>query len=476
MTSMIPAAEARRDGRWLLLIAAVLRLAVVGWAWGRIPPTADGSYYHVLASRLAEGHGYTWAWPDGVVTAAAHYPVGYPSMLAIAYRLLGAGAEVGMLLNGLVGASAAWAIHAMLCTAGHRRLAWWGGLLVALHPGLVAYTPALMTEGVAAALLCWAALGASRARVARSRRWLYLGLTAVALGAATLVRPQCLVVAPVFGALAWPRPRRRATFAAALVTALTLLACLPWTLRNCERMNRCALVSVNGGWNLLIGTQPEGHGGWSEIRVPDECREVFDEAGKDRCFERAARRAIRADPGAWLRLSPAKLSVTFDYCGAAGWYLHEANPATFDDGAKLALGVLETVYERALLLLALIAALRPSVWRLLSRRRMSAPRWASWLAAGVILTGAVSSLTRHGWVAHLALLALLMLRGRRLGFGHPVYGIALAVLGCVASVHVVFFGAGRYQMLILPFIAALAALGWLRLQSLRRVARARTSR
>jgi pimeloyl-ACP methyl ester carboxylesterase len=57
-------------------VALVARLAVAVWAWNAIPPTADGHYYHVLATRLAEGHGYTWCWPDGAVTYAAHYPVG----------------------------------------------------------------------------------------------------------------------------------------------------------------------------------------------------------------------------------------------------------------------------------------------------------------------------------------------------------------------------------------------------------------
>ena len=67
------------------VIAFVARWFVVVWAANRIPPTADGTYYHVLATRIAEGHGYTWLWPDGAVTYAAHYPVGYPALLAGPY-------------------------------------------------------------------------------------------------------------------------------------------------------------------------------------------------------------------------------------------------------------------------------------------------------------------------------------------------------------------------------------------------------
>ena len=72
----------------------------------------------------------------------------------------------------------------------------------------------------------------------------------------------------------------------------------------------------------------------------------WSEAGKDSCFESAARRRIAADPRAWLALAPGKLRATFDYCGAGGWYLHQANPAAFGARAKLVLGAAETVFER----------------------------------------------------------------------------------------------------------------------------------
>ena len=52
------------------------------------PRSEDGHYYDVLARRLAAGQGYTWLWPDGAVTYAAHYPVGYPAMLALGVRAL----------------------------------------------------------------------------------------------------------------------------------------------------------------------------------------------------------------------------------------------------------------------------------------------------------------------------------------------------------------------------------------------------
>src|SRR5690606_12174325 len=144
------------------------------------------------------------------------------------------------------------------------------------------------------------------------------------------------------------RSRLRARALGALaVVGLCLLVVAPWTLRNCQRMDQCTLVSANGGWNILIGTYAEGQGAWVGIdgeRVPEECRTVFQEAQKDTCFGRAGARRIREQPLAWLALLPAKWRATFDYTGAAASHLHEAG--TLGDRGRLALGGLEIVTQR----------------------------------------------------------------------------------------------------------------------------------
>jgi 4-amino-4-deoxy-L-arabinose transferase-like glycosyltransferase len=446
-----------RDGWLLALLALVVRLAVVAWAWGRFPPVGDGAYYHRLATRLAAGQGYTWSWPDGVTTYAAHYPIGYPALLAAGYALVGPLAEVAMLVNAAIGAVGCLALHRLLGRWRSRRIAALGALLIALHPGLVSYTPALMTEGVTASVLVVALWLAVRARrTARARQpwaWAAVGL---AVGSGALLRPQCLVLAPLFALAAvsarWALRRRLA--AALVITLAALACCAPWTLRNCARMGRCALVSVNGGWNLLIGTSREGGGGWTPLAVPESCREVVDEAAKDRCFQRAALHAIAADPVGWLALAPRKLALTFDYCGAGGWYLNESSAVRFDAGRKIALGVVETAYERGVLLLALAAA-----W---PRSRRG---WCARARQAVVLAAAAATLTPYGWPAHLGLLGALLL-GR--SWRHdPLAAGLLAVLGSLFVVHAAYFGAGRYQLMAMPLVCAFAALGLGRLRGAR---------
>lgn len=445
----------RRDALVVTAVALAARLGIVAWAAKAVPPAADGTYYHLLATRIAKGEGYTWLWPDGVVTHAAHYPVGYPALLAAAYAVFGAAPVVAMLVNAVIGAAGAWAAHDLLRRATSRRLALAGGLVVALHPALVPYTAALMTEGVTAALMVVGAAFAARARDARQdhaqgsrrgRRGLpWLAACAVVLGAATLVRPQVIAVAPVLGWLACARDassRQRIT-RAALATALALAVCAPWTARNCVRMERCALVSVNGGWNLAIGTQTTS-GGWQEMAVPEACKEVFAEAAKDECFGREARRVILADPGAWLARVPAKLRVTFDYFGAAPWYLHAANPDAFPYRAKVTLGAVETVISRLLLAGALVSVRKLEGPRTLLREAITGfGLLACFLAAGAL-----------GYVA--CGLAVLLLGRKELERVPLLVPASAVVLLATAVLHAVFFGAGRYGLMVVPFVSALA--------------------
>ncbi len=435
----------KRDALVVTLVALVARFVVVAWAAGHIPPTADGEYYHRLAIRLATGQGYTWLWPDGVVTAAAHYPVGYPALIGAAYAVFGTKPVVAMLVNMLIGTAGAWAVHDLLRRATSRRLALAGGLAFALHPALVPYTAALMTEGVTAALLVIAAAFAERAHHTEGRRPAFTWLVACGLlmGVATLVRPQSLVLAPVLGWLATRSSLRASVGGAVVATALALAVCAPWTVRNCRRMEQCALVSVNGGWNLAIGTQTTG-GGWQEMVVPDACREVFAEAAKDACFGREAKKVIVADPLGWLSRAPAKLRVTFDYFGAAPWYLHVANPDRFSYRAKVALGVLETLASRLLLVGALVSV-----------RKLDGPRRL--LREAATGFGLLACFMTAGATGYLACaLALLLLGPRELSRLPRIVPVTAAVLVATAVLHVVFFGAGRYGLVVVPFVTALA--------------------
>ncbi len=439
----------RRETWWLFGLALALRLSVALWGAGRFPPADDGSFYHAVAARIAQGDGYTWAWPDGVVTYAAHYPVGYPALLGAAYALLGSKPVVAMLVNALGGALLVLAVHRIALRLAPLRRARLAALAVALHPTLLLYTVALMTEALAASLLVALAAGALWLRSESRSKWWRLALGA---GGAllVLVRPQLLPMLVVLGAVAvWVPPEtaaRRALLAraaaAAQVVLLTLVLCLPWTWRNCEKMDGCVFVSANGGWNLLIGTLPEGQGSFAPIAgatVPRECREVFGEAGKDRCFGRAGARRVAEQPLAWLSLAPQKLGQLFDHAAVAASYLGGSNPELVGGRLKLGIAAIETLYSRLLLLGACLGLLRGSHGR--------AQRTLALLAAGF-------TLTPWGYLAELVVLARL-LASRPTPGRAPFILTAAALLLLLIATHVVFFGAARYALIWLPWLALL---------------------
>jgi hypothetical protein len=437
----------RARDAWLVALAALLiRGAVVAFAASRFPPADDGTFYHVVAGRIARGLGYTWAWPDGVVTYAAHYPVGYPALLAVFYRLVAAEPGVAMAVNAVLGAAAAFAVHTLAGRVANRRGAVLAGLMLALEPALVLYTPALMTEAVAGELVLLAAAVATSDKPRFAWRGVATGLL---LGVALLVRPQLVLVAPFVGALlAWRRPALRALVrGAVIVTAVSVAACVPWTLRNCDRLDTCAFVSANGGWNLYIGTSPLGEGGWApldQIGVPSECRTVFAEGAKDRCFGHAALEVIARAPLSWLALAPKKLGVTFDYGTAAAHYLAASNPALVEHEVKVAIGATELLGQRLLTIAAALAL------GLVAGPRRRVRRW--------VLPGAVLALLLpSAWLGWLALVLLGLLLGRE-AFRLPAACLAVALVASSALTHAVFFGAGRYALVCLPSLAAVTGL------------------
>jgi hypothetical protein len=432
------------DALGVFAVALVTRVAFVAWAHARFPPVEDAQYYDTLARRLAVGAGYTWLWPDGTVTYAAHYPVGYPAILAVLYAIFGTAPGVAMTFNALLGAASAYGAHRLVDSEDVARWRPLGaGMVVALHPALVPYTVSLMTEGVTASLLVLATALVAGVRSA-GRPWLWIAGAGLLMGVVTLVRPQSLLAAPVLGALAVSGDvgivdrLKRAT----AVTAVALACVAPWTARNCARVHRCALVSVNGGWNLLIGAQTTS-GAWEPLSAPPECASVWDEAAKDTCFERAAYREIARSPRAWLARGPAKLAATFDYFGAAPWYLHASDPTAFGVRAKETLGALETLVCRLLLVAALVMCGRIEGAYLLARKT-------------VALLGVAGALTVHGWIGYAAITVCVVLMGWRAVARAPVVVAAsAAVIAVTALVHMLFFGAGRYGLVVVPFVGML---------------------
>ena len=205
------------------------------------------------------------------------------------------------------------------------------------------------------------------------------------------------------------------------------------------------LVSANAGWNLLIGTSPEGNGAWVAVDkagIPPQCRTVFDEAKKDVCFGDGALARIREAPRAWLALVPKKLERTFDDIGTPGWYLHSSNWRLFPDNYKNALGAAEVIVQRSVMLLALLAIVRAASKRV-------------WLTRVLAFAGCVFMCMPLAWVGVLLLVAAALTLGLRL-LDEPPLLLASIGLAATALIHAMFFGGARYAIVTMPWTIALA--------------------
>ena len=436
---------------WALGMVALLPRLFVAIAWAR-EPVWDGHYYHLGASRIAQGLGYSEdVLSRGVLVWKpwTHYPVGYSGLLSIFYRVLGEHTLVAPLLNAVLGAATAILVHRIaLPHVGPTRARVAGGL-AALHPGLIAYCPLVMTEIPSAfllVLLVWTLL--------RFRgQWHAAIFGGLILGALTLMRPASLLLVPLI-ALSEPRPFARAALRSAATLGIALLLVLPWTARNCMRMDGCALVSTNGGWNLAIGAITET-GRFQTLHGKDGCPVVTGQVQQDDCWAQVGWRKIKESPGHWLGLAPKKLAQTFNHESFAVEYMHEADPGAWsDDRREAARGLLTAAH------LGLLAAAALSIVAIpLGRLKKDEQYWQIGLLvlfSALIFYGIADEQHPFHWLVVLApILAFVPIPGR------PYLGalgrVAMGVVLVTAFTHVVFFGEDRYHLFLSPLLCVLAA-------------------
>jgi dolichyl-phosphate-mannose-protein mannosyltransferase len=189
----------------VLLVAIAARLALLPTSGGL---TMDSPLYVRMSERLAAG---------AAAPGPAHH--GYPGLVALAGWVVPGREWPGRVVSLLAGVAVTWLVYRLARIGLSRRWATLPAALVALHPLLVVYSGAVMTESSFLALALGGLLLVERGRVLAA---------GALLGAAYLVRPEALVIAPVAALLGPPRgaggsarsaPRR------ALLLALGL-ACL----------------------------------------------------------------------------------------------------------------------------------------------------------------------------------------------------------------------------------------------------------
>ncbi|HET9185241.1 MAG TPA: hypothetical protein VFN82_03775 [Solirubrobacterales bacterium] len=325
----------------LAALAAIVLLGLglrVENAWEGRAPVYDAQAYAAIAANLERGEGFT-AGPHAT-QPASNYSPGLPLFVAGIYEAAGGVHErLARLILAVIGTLAvlftyllARRLLALLPSPafGQGKVAaalpaLGAAVAVAVYPALLEYQGMLMGEPLAATLLSGAVLAALWARdgeregakLRTSTRWLLPGLL---FGALSLVRPEYLGIT-VLAALAvalGPSCRflsdsdekrqlgRRVRAAGGVGAAVVLLAgaalaVAPWTVRNAVALDRFVPISTGGGQVLFAGTylpsdgNPEKVGAEVVGRNPD----LFapGAAGRLRLEQILARLAARERPG-----------------------------------------------------------------------------------------------------------------------------------------------------------------------------------
>ena len=442
----------------LFVAALVLRLVIVR-VFGA-EPTWDGQFYHRGALSIAEGLGYSepapWLGPDGRAPWS-HYPVGYSAFLGGVYALFGSAASHALIANAVVGALTATLAFLLAFDLLGRPRARVAGALVAVHPGLSLYCALVMTEPLAGFLVLLT--GYLAHRFGERRFGPVASGIALALGA--FVRPQSLLTLPLLGLLfRGSLGHRLLRTAAAGATCLGLI--LPWSVRNCVELDRCALISTNGGWNLAIGALSET-GRFRPLTDADGCAGVDGPVAQDRCWADRGWTEIRRDPWAWFARVPDKLRHTYNHESFAVAYLAEAKPSEWErDHTWHVMNVMTGLHHVLMLAAALGTVGRFS-------RRSWRERWGSVVVLVGVFGFAAYALSFPErplfWIG----VAIPLLGVARLPGAPPINDglrYLFGLLAITSLTHMAFFGDDRYHLAISPVFCILAA------AALRRPARA----
>lgn len=241
----------RYRGIWIAAVAAALARIVFGLALAPLEPR-DPDNYLPLARSLADGEGLVW---NG--TPTAYRPPLYPLTLAAGLRVFDAWTPRRIvvyhaLLGGAAAALTGWAAARWGLSPRRAAVA---AALAGFDPVLLAQSPHVMTENLAATLVAASFVALARADGAASgfRAGVLLGLTA-------LCRPGLLpaglliVAARAFAPSPVPRGARGIAAAAAAFGIVATLA--PWAIRNRIQLGEFVWTTTHGGYTLLLANNP----------------------------------------------------------------------------------------------------------------------------------------------------------------------------------------------------------------------------
>jgi 4-amino-4-deoxy-L-arabinose transferase-like glycosyltransferase len=279
--------------------------------------TTDARLYHQWAIEIAGGN---WLG-EGVFVLAPLYAY----FLGLVYAAFGAGVEVAMIANALLGVLSCVLVVAVGRRLFDRRVALIAGAMIAADSTSIFFGGMLATANLVVPLVLLLVLAAQRAHESPSAvRWFSAGL---ALGLCALAWQVLLLIVPYL--LVWPvfsvrsSASRRASWAVLALAGMAVVI-LPVSARNFAVADQFALVNAGGGIALYAGNHPHAKGTYG---MPRRYSRIIADAP----IERQQLFAEVADQISGRKLGPSEVSAfwareTFEYISTHPyqWLRHEA--------------------------------------------------------------------------------------------------------------------------------------------------------
>jgi 4-amino-4-deoxy-L-arabinose transferase-like glycosyltransferase len=384
----------------ILVLASLIRLLWVSYTPAL--PVSDFELYNQIAHQILSGERLI----------ATFVGSGYPFSLAVLYSIFGDILAVPKLFNVVLGTLTCLLTYAITKKCLNEKIALITSGIVAFLPSFITYTGLLASENLFTPLLLLGAYLFLLGMELEKGYWLWLVLSGVSIGLASLVRPIALLVpASWLVYLLFKRTNfGKAILVSAVIGFATLMTISPWLVRN-YRISGRIVLQTEGGITFLIGNHILANGHYVR-EIPMEWQQEAQRLGlnefqADSLAYQQAFQFIRGYPVGWMSLIPLKWFHLFKRDDSGVFWNFQSTSSSLPPLLETALIVISDVYYFIIVLCAI------------------------------------------AWLAFL----------KQPGLNPYGYLFPMVIIIYWLLFHVFFFGMDRFHYPLMPFIAMFSALG-----------------
>lgn len=347
-----------------LIAALAVRLAWIYFVAAQ--PVSDFRWYYERGLDLVAGQGYSVGpdsyWPENLPPAVlvsagedpaarrltAYWPVGYPAFLGLLFWLFGPSLLIAKLANVILSLGILFFSYYLAKSLFASELTGRITLLIlSFYPDQIAYSSLLASEILFLFLLL---LGVSLLLAPRHKLWLAVAAGA-SFGLACLIKPQAILVPAMFFAVSLLTTMSRKTVREYLVLLVVVhvalgITLLPWLIRNYRVFNNFVFISNNGGYNLLVGNNPDATGAYVfNQHLVSLLSDTQGEDDRDRKAFTLAKVYIMSHPLATIELWPRKLWYLYGRDTVGIYWNQEGMKSTIGHRGRVSLDALKNVAQ-----------------------------------------------------------------------------------------------------------------------------------